>query len=132
MTWHFGPERYELPDGDGQFDLFGMAIEDDTLSSIWNWAAIYPDQYPLTGVGPTFNVPSSDKSTQEMSPSTDRSPAADPDEGVSQSDEMALFGSKSSSNAQWRCDFTDCRKSFSHRHKLKYAPTHHIRPCYPN
>ena len=73
-------------------------------------------------VTPSSMTPPSISTSEETSPSTDGSPAVQNDERPSNKDAQSSSASNDTNSAnEWFCDFTNCGKSFTHRHKLKYV-----------
>lgn len=80
--------------------------------------------YASADLNSSSKIPSSASTTDDTSPSTDDIPAETSDEGPSSNaaqSSIALNGTISAD--EWLCDLTNCGKSFTHRHKLKYVQT---------
>jgi hypothetical protein len=71
---------------------------------------------------PIFPIAASPSMTEVMSLSTDDSPPVQFDERPSSNDVQSSSASNDTNTAEeWFCNFSNCRKSFTHRHKLKFV-----------
>jgi hypothetical protein len=67
---------------------------------------------------------------EDSSLSTDDSPVVRNNEGPSSNDAPSSSASNKKNSAdEWLCDFTNCGRSFTHRHKLKYVYQFPRTPC---
>lgn len=67
---------------------------------------------------------------ENLSASTDSSPAVPTSaEGLSNNDAQSTSASNFATSAEeWHCDFANCGKSFTHRHKLNRHRKYHFKP----
>jgi hypothetical protein len=71
---------------------------------------------------PISTIPASTSMTEAISPSTDDNPAVQFDKRPSSNDVQSSSASNDANSAEeWFCNFSNCRKSFTHRHKLKFV-----------
>jgi hypothetical protein len=113
--------------GDGGFEYHGMGFEAfgaaeeqevDQMELEVSKEAVHAP----TELTPSSMIPSSTSTTEDTSPPTDDSPAVQNDDGSSSNDAPCSTASNDTNAAdEWLCDFTNCGKSFKHRHELKYV-----------
>ena len=122
----------------GNLDPYGLGFgatvtETDQLAdahlSAWEWGEDKMELkiskeavHALTELTSSSTIPSSASATEDTSPSTDDSLAVQNDDGPSCNDAPSSSASNNTNSAdEWLCDFTNCSKSFTHCHELKYV-----------
>jgi hypothetical protein len=70
---------------------------------------------------PISTIPALASMTEVMSLSTDDSPGVQFDERQSSNEVQSSSASNDTESREWLCNFPNCRKSFTHRHKLKFV-----------
>lgn len=68
------------------------------------------------------NTSCSTSTTEDLSSLPNRSPAEEGREGPSNNDAGSIPASNDVTSAdEWLCEYPNCGRSFTHRHKLKYV-----------
>jgi hypothetical protein len=133
---------------DGNLDPYRLGLgatvtQTDQLAdahlSAWEWGG---DEMELeiskeavhapTELTPSITIPPLTSTTEDTRHSTDDSPAVQNDDGPSGNDAPSSSALNDTNSAdEWLCDFTNCVKSFKHRHELKYVHNVSSIPCPP-
>jgi hypothetical protein len=124
-----GKDENVVPYG---FEVEATVTEKDKMVdaplSAWEWGGdlmgleISTERvYRTAGPEPSSFVPDSTSTIEDTSPSPGDSPALQNSERPSNNDVQSSSASKDANSAgeDWRCDFPNCGKSFTHCHKVK-------------
>jgi hypothetical protein len=100
----------------------GGDLGQDTLFGGWDWAADPVELEVSQEEGPITMEPSPSTSTLPQSSSTNNDMTSSTSPETQGSNKHASLSSNDTpSSDEWSCDFANCGKRFSHRHKLKYV-----------
>ncbi|PMD36381.1 hypothetical protein L207DRAFT_106579 [Hyaloscypha variabilis F] len=106
----------------------GGDLGEDTLLQDWEWAAVpveleVPQEEGAIPMGPS---PSTSTLPPSISTNNDMTSTSPDTQGSDR--QASLFSNDTPSGDEWCCDFANCGKRFSHRHKLNRHKKYHLKP----